>query len=547
MQYLIFFSSLLLLLFFSSCLVLCYDGPLYDSSAYTQCKLHPEEPLYNGGILKDQVPSFLRSIMDNGDQVSYPTFLLQNLTVGNRYCFSESMKNHLFILFLGFSLRMGSPLAAYDGPIYDYTAYTKCKLLPEDPLYKGGIIKNQAQQIHNNTSLSRTALKSPAFVLYNLSGNTIYSFSSWVTINGADSAVIKARVTTDNNTFNCMGTVNAKLGCWSFLKGGFVMNSPASHALIYFQNVDGGQISITISSPSLQPFTDQQWRINQEQIINTERKRMAILHVADVDGNRLQGATVVVEQVSRDFPFGSAIAQTILGNLPYQKWFIERFNAAVFEDELKWYSTEPRPGVVNYTIPDQMLEFVRRNQIIARGHNIFWENPNFTPSWVRNLTGPELQTAVKFRIQSLMNQYKNEFIHWDVDNEMLHYNFYEQRLGPNASLQFFETAQKSDPLARLFMNEFNVLETCDDQNATVDAYISRLGELGKGGVSMDGIGLEGHFNVPNPPLIRAVLDKLAILELPIWLTEIDISKTLDHETQARYLEAVLREGFSHPS
>lgn len=45
------------------------------------------------------------------------------------------------------------------------------------------------------------------------------------------------------------------------------------HLLTFFphvmQNVDGGQISITISSASLQPFTDQQWRINQEQIINT--------------------------------------------------------------------------------------------------------------------------------------------------------------------------------------------------------------------------------------------------------------------------------------
>ncbi|KAL2460072.1 Glycosyl hydrolase family 10 protein [Abeliophyllum distichum] len=422
-----------------------------------------------------------------------------------------------------------------------------CKSLPEAPLYNGGSIKNQTQQIHNNLSLSRTAVKSPAFVLYNLTGNTMYSFSSWITINGTDSAVIKASLTTDNNTFNCMGTVSAKLGCWSFLKGGFVMESPSNYALIYFQNLDGGQINITVSSASLQPFTDQQWRINQQLLIETERKRMATLHVSDVDGNRLQGATIVVEQVSRDFPFGSAIAQTILGNLPYQNWFFERFNAAVFEDELKWYSTEPQPGIVNYTTPDQMLEFVRRNQIIARGHNIFWENPNFTPSWVRNLTGPELQTAVKFRIQSLMNHYKNEFIHWDVDNEMLHYNFYEQRLGPNASLQFFETAQKSDPLARLFMNEFNVLETCDDRNSTVDAYISRLGELGKGGVSMDGIGLEGHFTVPNPPLIRAVLDKLATLGLPIWLTEVDISKSLDQETQARYLEAVLREGFSHPS
>ncbi|WMV38631.1 hypothetical protein MTR67_032016 [Solanum verrucosum] len=65
---------------------------------------------------------------------------------------------------------------------------------------------------------------------------------------------------------------------------------------------------------------------------------------------------------------------------------------------------------------------------------------------------------------------------------------------------------------------------------------------------MEGIGLEGHFIVPNPPLIRAVLDKLAILKLPIWLTEVDISKNLDKEIQirAKYVEMVLREGFSHP-
>lgn len=210
---------------------------------------------------------------------------------------------------------------------------------------------------------------------------------------------------------------------------------------------------------------------------------------------------------------------------------MERFNAAVFEDELKWYSTEPQPGEVNYTIPDQMLNFLRRNQIVVRGHNIFWEDPKYTPSWVRNLTTSDLKSAVSSRITSLMTKYKNEFVHWDVDNEMLHWDFYEQKLGRNASLEFFRTAQKSDPLARLFMNEFNVLETCDDVNSTVDQYVSRLKELENGGVSMDGIGLEGHFTVPNPALIRAVLDKLATLKLPIWLTEVDISNSLDQETQ----------------
>jgi len=52
---------------------------------------------------------------------------------------------------------------------------------------------------------------------------------------------------------------------------------------------------------------------------------------------------------------------------------------------------------------------------------------------------------------------------------------------------------------------------------------------------MEGIGLEGHFTVPNPPLIRAVLDKLATLKLPIWLTEVDISKNLDKEIHIKEL------------
>lgn len=262
-----------------------------------------------------------------------------------------------------------------------------------------------------------------------------------------------------------------------------------------------------------------------------ERKRAITIHVADKQGIKLQGAEVKIEQVAKDFPFGSAIASSIIGNSRYQKWFTDRFNAAVFENELKWDATEPEQGQVNYTRPDQMLEFVRANQIVARGHNIFWENVNTTPKWVRNLTGLSLQEAVSSRIQSLMNKYRGEFIHWDVSNEMLHYDFYEKRLGPNATLQFFETANQADPLATLFMNEFNVVETCNDINSTVDTYVSRMRELEAGGVSMDGIGLQGHFSVPNAPLMRGILDKLATLGLPIWLTEVDISNKFSSKTQ----------------
>uniref|UniRef100_A0A2N9HCS1 GH10 domain-containing protein n=1 Tax=Fagus sylvatica TaxID=28930 RepID=A0A2N9HCS1_FAGSY len=416
-------------------------------------------------------------------------------------------------------------MQARNGPLYDYTAYTECKGHAEKALYNGGILTDQPVSFQSSIGDS----------------------ASWVKIQGAESALIRASLKTQDVTYECIGTVIARHRCWSFLKGGFVLSSPTGFSILTLQNSDDKDIKIAITSASLQPFTEQQWNINQQYIINTQRKRAVTIHVSDKHGDKLQGAAINIEQVSKDFPFGSAIAKTILGNLPYQNWFVKRFNAAVFENELKWYATEPDQGKVNYTVADQMLEFVRANQIIARGHNIFWEDPKYAPQWVRDLTGPELQSAVNSRIQSLMNKYKEEFIHWDVSNEMLHFDFYEQRLGPNATLHFYEIAHMSDPLATLFMNEFNVVETCSDVNSTVDTYISRLRELQRGGVFMDGIGLEGHFTIPNPPLMRAILDKLATLGLPIWLTEVDISNKLDKEAQAIYLEIVLREGFSHPS
>ncbi|KAG6403631.1 hypothetical protein SASPL_135859 [Salvia splendens] len=432
-----------------------------------------------------------------------------------------------------------------DGPLYDSTAYTKCKIQPEPPLYNGGMLKDQQQHTIPDTGDRQ---KSFSFSLKNLDAATKYCFSIWIRIKDAESAMITASLVTQDTRLKCIGTVTAYKGCWSFLKGGFVLSSPSNSNTLYIKNSDSKDVvGIEIASASLQPFTPQQWRLNQDTKINQARKRAVTVHVSDREGRQVQGASIRVEQLSKDFPFGSAIAESIIANPPYQKWFVERFNAAVFENELKWNATEFIQGQVNYTLPDQMLEFVQANQITVRGHNIFWENPQYIPKWAQNLTGSALESAVTSRIQSLMHKYRGDFVHWDVNNEMLHFDFYEDRLGPNATLHLFKAAHQSDPLATLFMNEFNVVETCSDAESTVDAYVSRMRGLQRGGVTVGGIGLQGHFDVPNPPLMRAVLDKLATLGLPIWLTEVDISNEFTKETQAIYLEEVVREGFSHPA
>ncbi|KAK6778181.1 hypothetical protein RDI58_024899 [Solanum bulbocastanum] len=51
--------------------------------------------------------------------------------------------------------------------------------------------------------------------------------------------------------------------------------------------------------------------------------------------------------------------------------------------DLKWYKTEPLPGVFNYTIVDQMMQL---KKLLVRGHTMFWGNPTMIQYWVENMT-----------------------------------------------------------------------------------------------------------------------------------------------------------------
>lgn len=118
-----------------------------------------------------------------------------------------------------FILLSGSLVASYDGPLYDFTAYTECKAQPEEPLYQGGILKDEPP-IMKPAIIGKTAtgFYTPAFLLKNLTVGNFYCFSTWIKIQGANSALIRASLKTENRTYNCIGTVLAKNGCWSFLK-----------------------------------------------------------------------------------------------------------------------------------------------------------------------------------------------------------------------------------------------------------------------------------------------------------------------------------------
>lgn len=250
------------------------------------------------------------------------------------------------------------------------------------------------------------------------------------------------------------------------------------------------------------------------------RTRLVRLKIMDANGTILPNAPVSIDLIRRGFPFGSAIPQSILTNTQYQNWFASRFTVTTFENEMKWYSTEQSQWKENYYTPDAMLAFAKQHGISVRGHNIFWDDPQYQMDWVKSLSNPQLKNATGRRLYSVVSRYKGQLIAWDVNNENLHYNYFEQRLGQWFSGDAFYQTGNIDPGTPLFLNDYNTLEQPGDPASTPDKVLQKLKEMRdytKYAVKI-AIGLESHFNQPNIPFMRSALDKLAGAGVPIWLT-----------------------------
>ncbi|XWS68135.1 hypothetical protein CRYUN_Cryun04dG0064500 [Craigia yunnanensis] len=379
-----------------------------------------------------------------------------------------------------------------------------------------------------------------------LEKGNFYTFSAWIQISKGSETVAVVFKTFDGKLIRG-GETLAKQGCWSLLKGSIVAKF-SSLAEILLESKNTG-VEIWVDNISLQPFTAKQWRSHQEKSIDKVRKRKVAFHVTYANKTEADGAVISIEQTMSGFPFGCGMNHHILTNTGYQDWFASRFKVTSFTNEMKWYSTEKRQGEENYTIADAMVKFAKQNGISIRGHNILWDNPEMQPKWVKDLPPEGLQKAATKRLNSVVSRYAGQLIVWDVVNENLHFSFFEDKLGENASSAFYSMAYHVDPNTTLFMNEYNTIEYSKDQASTASKYKKKLEEIlsfpGNAGLKA-AIGLEAHFSAgqPNIAYMRSSLDILGTMRLPIWLTEVDVGKG---PNQAQYLEDILREAFSHPA
>ncbi|XP_061374976.1 endo-1,4-beta-xylanase 1-like [Gastrolobium bilobum] len=372
-----------------------------------------------------------------------------------------------------------------------------------------------------------------------------YQVSAWVRIGSGStgSQNVNIALSVDNQWVNG-GQVEVADDRWHEIGGSFRIEKQPSKVMVYVQGPASG-VDLMVAGLQIFPVDRHaRFRYLRRQT-DKIRKRDVILKFSGMDSCGLLGTLVKVRQIQNDFPIGSCINRTNIDNEDFVDFFVKHFNWAVFGNELKWYWTEPQQGNLNYKDADAMLDLCQKYNINTRGHCIFWEVDGTVQQWIKSLNKNDLMTAVQNRLTSLLTRYKGKFRHYDVNNEMLHGSFYQDRLGKDIRANMFKTAHQLDPSATLFVNDYHVEDGCDTRSSP-EKYIQHVLDLQKQGAPVGGIGIQGHIDSPVGPIVCSALDKLGTLGLPIWFTELDVSSTNEY-VRADDLEVMLREALAHPA
>lgn len=237
-------------------------------------------------------------------------------------------------------------------------------------------------------------------------------------------------------------------------------------------------------------------------------------------------ATVTIEQVSHEFWFGCAIPNSFAdGSMPetdkkqFEEKFLQNFNSAVTENAVKWATMERQKGQPNYSVIDGILTWTETNQIPLRGHNLFWGIEKFIQPWVKELSDEELELTIKNRAETVTARYKGRFVEYDLNNEMVHGNYYEDRLGADITKKMAEWSQNGDPEIKLWLNDYDILT-----GKKLAEYMAQIREFLKQGVPIAGIGVQGHLHAETFDRfqLKNALDSLAQFNLPIRVTEFNM-------------------------
>jgi len=208
------------------------------------------------------------------------------------------------------------------------------------------------------------------------------------------------------------------------------------------------------------------------------------------------------------------------------------FNCATAENVMKWEVVEPENNRFEFKQADEFVDFCRQRGLTVIGHNLCWHSQ--LPSWVskpdagvEKLDREVLLARLKNHITTVAAHFKGKVHGWDVVNEAITDRTGEYRpsvffrlIGQEYLALAFKWAHEADPDAELYYNDYN-LDADDAKRAKAIELVKYLREQG---ARIDGIGLQGHYNLTTPTAkkIEETIRMFADLGLKVMITELDV-------------------------
>ena len=295
---------------------------------------------------------------------------------------------------------------------------------------------------------------------------------------------------------------------------------------------------------------DAPWRKAAAERIEKIRKGDLTVAVADAAGKPVPGAQVRVVQKKSAFGWGTAVdAGHLLADGAdadrYRATLLADFNKVVIENDLKWERWEK-----DRATGAKAVAWLREHGLPVRGHCLVWPGKKNLPQDVLALFAKpeELGARIAGHIAEEVNAFRGQLIEWDVLNEPFTNTDVQAVLGDAVMIDWFKAARAADPSARLFINDYSILESGGRDSAHQDHYFKTIKLLQDGGAPVQGIGIQGHFSedLTAIPRLIEILDRFATFGLPIQITEFDIN-TYDEQLQADYTRDFLTAMFAHES
>ncbi len=316
------------------------------------------------------------------------------------------------------------------------------------------------------------------------------------------------------------------------------------------------------------------WRTAAAQRIELHRKADFTVQIRDAAGSPVSGASVRVRMKRHAFGFGGVTQSRFTGNdtsnersyIASQKLrdtFLENFNWAVPENNMKWTSWEPTSGTFSTSAATKTAQWLRDHGVKGfRGHVFVWPGWSKLPGWLRteydnlvtNNGAPAAEAFLRARVLDHISQQAGVVgslaTRWDVLNEPFDNHDLQDILGRTEVVPWFQRArQVVPPGTPLVLNDYDN-EGDDLPRINFNLRTLQEAQLGQPETIIDGVGIQTHLDVrqlPSMERVLTVLNRYAALGKQIEITEFDVGTDGDEQLQADYLRDYLTLIFSHPA